>query len=135
MDPPFNEHSALRVISHGEDGSDGLDSRLSYDFYVNMDNFYLKHDLKRSTVEPDLTRTQFANALVLIGVAMIQHERQYNKGRQNEDALSNSDNESTIEDEIEKTSQAIAYVILPLIEVLSDLTNEDIEFAIEEPES
>jgi DNA polymerase III sliding clamp (beta) subunit (PCNA family) len=66
---------------------------------------------------------------------MIQHERQYNKGRQNEDALSNSDNESTIEDEIEKTSQAIAYVILPLIEVLSDLTNEDIEFAIEEPES
>lgn len=137
MEPPFNEYSALRVISHGGDNPNG-NSPLSYDFYINMDNFYLKHDIKKSTVEPDLTRTQFANALVLIGVAMIQHDLEKNKGKNanvDADLDSEDNNRETIEDRIESTSEAIAYVVLPIIDILSDLTDEDIVFDVENDEA
>jgi hypothetical protein len=48
-EPPFDQYTALRIIHAGtsdEDDENGSNQNV-YDFYVNMDNTFLKHELKR----------------------------------------------------------------------------------------
>lgn len=127
MDPPFDQYSALRIIPNGGGGSTDTEDTLSYDFYVNLDNLYLKHDLKSNTSEPDLTRTRFANGLVLMGLAMLNYDRDEKISKKEpKDETEVEISEDSIEDRIEDTSRAIASVLLPMIEGLSKLTDQDI---------
>ena len=116
MDPPFNEYSALR-IKHAEryeaDEATGQVAKDIYDFFVNIDNLYLKHEQKEGRDEADVLLAKFVYALVLLALSVINYDNQ-NNGNKN-------DEESFIEDKIEQFSVAISPVLIPIINELGGL--------------
>ena len=62
----FTEDSAM-VIKEAPDGE-----RVVYDYYVNVDNRYLKIVQKESEADAPLLERQFTFALLLVSLAIIQ---------------------------------------------------------------
>ena len=108
----FNENSALKVIQETDN---------SYTFYLNIDNIYLLHEMKNSK-EPVLVKAQFEYGNVLIGLAILQEY----KGRHD----NNSDeSDHSVEEKIRAFSKAVAPFMVPMIQSLGGLTEEDVSNA------
>ncbi len=121
MSPPFDENSAMRIIHaesiEEEDSPDHLHKDV-YDFYINIDNIYLKTEQKTNNEDPDLISAKFIYALVLLGLSILNNKIHIkNDDDENED--------ETTEDNIEEFSIAVAPVILPIINELGGLESED----------
>ncbi len=106
----FTERTALTVKFSGE--SEGKSD--VYDFFVNMDNVYLKHELKYTRLEPELVQQQFKIGVVLLGLALIH-------SRKNNDRGNASETEPAIEVQVENITRAVAPILLPLIHTVSTL--------------
>lgn len=121
-DPPFDKYTALRIKNAGvlEDSGNGTNEAEVYDFYVNMDNLYLKNELKSGGKDIQVIKARFQYGLVLLGLALLQQEAQTKKARtDNEDAEQNEESEEdNIEKKVEAFSKAVAPVLLPMIESL-----------------
>jgi len=125
MTPPFDEHSALRVINAGssdEEGENGNGKDI-YDFYLNMDNIYLKTELKASKLDPEVTEARFVYGMVLLGLGLLHEEAQDKQPRPNSEGygLDKSTGQVNIEDKVEGFTKAVAPVLLPMIDYLGDL--------------
>ncbi len=104
----FNRDTALKVR--------GTEDNV-YDFYINMDNVYLKWELKEWLAqqrEPETLHSRFKFALVLIGMAILK------------DAVKDQDsyfNDSNLDPEefVAEFTAMIAPVILPMIHTLGEL--------------
>lgn len=114
QNPPFDKFTALRVTSAGEEGG-----QLIYDFSVNMDNIYLKNELKASKSEAKVLQARFEYSLVLLGLAML-HDN--NESAATTDAAEDSEN---IEIKIDQICKAIAPILLPMIDTLGDLDENE----------
>jgi hypothetical protein len=127
--PPFDKYTALRIINAGDGGDDddASDSPAVYDFYINMDNLYLKAELKSTRTEPDLVRAQFKYGMVLMGLAMLQQdiEDQRRQPDNEEEAEVENGNVATIEKKVEEFCRAVAPVVIPMINSLGSLSVED----------
>lgn len=115
---PFDEYSALRVKLGDlaeELSSDGKPKE-EYDFFINVDNIYLKTEQKNSKENADLLKAKFIYGHVLLGLAILNHELQFNE-------YENDENENGISllDRIEFFSKAISSVIIPIINELGEL--------------
>lgn len=74
----FDKHGALRVKHAGSvDGSKNKSE--AYDFYVNVDNHYLKSEQKTSTGIAEILKARFVYAQVLVGLALLQDDKQLAK--------------------------------------------------------
>lgn len=114
--PPFDKFTALRITNSGETTAAG---ESIYDFKVNMDNVYLKTEMKAGASDPGATRARFKFALVLMGLALLQDNvRQESAREQMEDCDAN------IEDKVADFTRAAAAVLLPMIQVLGALSLE-----------
>jgi hypothetical protein len=116
----FNELTALRILSAGDD--DGGQAEI-YDFYVNVDNKFLRIIEKETKDEPKLIKAKFIYGLVLVGLALLQDHR-------TAPAIKDEDSESkdanNVEKLVETTTRAIAPVLLPMLESIGALDiNED----------
>ncbi len=124
MSPPFDRYSALRVIQapRPEEPPEGK-RQSAYDFYVNVDNVFLRTEVKRASQDPEIAEARFIYGLVLLGLAMLREDAQVDKRRRvHEDPSVVEEGERTsIEDKIEDFSRAAASVILPMIEHLGGL--------------
>ncbi len=102
----FDKLSALSVLNTGEDG---------YDYFINMDNLYLKTELKalKTNDEPKLLQTKFKTSMVLLGMMIL-------RGSLNGKA-SQFGTEMTPAEAVAKFTSLVAPVILPMIETLGDL--------------
>ncbi|HUW65268.1 MAG TPA: hypothetical protein VMW83_11375 [Spirochaetia bacterium] len=116
MSPPFDKFSALRVRNDGEDG----DSNQAYRFYINMDNIYLKTEMK-SAQNDRVLEARFEHALVLIGLSLLHYDLNVQEDKSKSEDTSEHSQGENIEDRIESFSKAIAPVILPLIASLGAL--------------
>ncbi len=131
--PPFDKHAALRIKNAGstedgdnetaEENADGQNGNLVYDFFVNMDNVHLKTELKSRFLDAEITRSQFKYALVLIGLALLQEEQAKKKSGSDEEE--DDKNEVNIEDRVEQFSEAVAPILLPMINSLGELEIEE----------
>lgn len=127
--PPFDKHTAMRIRDAGnsEEGEDDSTSSIVYDFYINMDNVYLKSELKSAKTEPDLVRAQFKYGMVLLGLAMLQQDIEDH--RQSDDSTNEPDgdngNGASLEKNVEAFSRAVAPVVIPMINSLGSLSIED----------
>lgn len=126
----FDKFTGLRIKNAGnyeENGSDG-EGKPVYDFYVNMDNLYLRTELKPANRNPEITRARFMYGMVLLGLALLQHEEVERKTRQAKQRDSEQEEEPqpevNIEQRVEEVTRAIAPVMLPMIETLGDLDEE-----------
>ncbi|MBF4475931.1 hypothetical protein [Methanobacterium formicicum] len=98
----FNKESGLSVLDNGEGG---------YDFFINMDNLYLLAELKNKP-EPDILKSQYKFGMVLIGLGLLNSFEK------------EEDKDIDIDKQIRKVSQAIAPMLLPMINNLGKLQAE-----------
>jgi len=115
----FTENDALWIVrTRGEDDRDLID------FYVNVDNKYLKTVQKNAGKkgDPGLLERQFMYANVLIGMAMLNAESaEPNRVGDDIDGA-----EESMEERINRVTNALAPIILPMVDVLATLSVEDV---------
>lgn len=124
----FNKFSALEIIQEEAALDESGEFKAPvYSFWVNMDNFYLKTEIKPSKADPEILKARYIYGLVLIGLALIQEDMRKEKTKsRDEETESDENNEITLEQQVFQTSSAIASVLLPLIESLGGLSEEKI---------
>ena len=119
----FEGNTASHVISDPIE-IDGK-QHLEHIFYINIDNTSLLTEMKYSKQDARLLVAKFKYGNVLLGLAMLHEEEQGNKGKGNETA--ENENEISIQDNIRRTTTAVAPVLLPMIDQLSGLREDDME--------
>ena len=122
-EPPFNKYTALRVIHAGK--SESGDKKDIYDFYINMDNAYLKADLKSTSIDIQLVEARFIYGMALLGLAIL-HDTEKTPEKQN-NISDDEQNGKNVEYVVESVTQAIAPILLPMIDGLGTLETTDVE--------
>lgn len=134
--PPFDKYTALRigisdVPSNGEAEAGNGESHDVYDFKINMDNLFLRAELKVGGNEVEMIRARWKYGLVLIGLALLQDENQNKKDRaESEDTSPDDGSSESIESRVERFTQAIAPVLLPMINSLGALEVDEATEAV-----
>ena len=119
----FDEYSALKAVHDpGEDESSNSDG---YSYYINMDNIYLQSELKASKGNPELIRARWEFGMMLIALALLRPGVTVEDTRAPESEYAESES-ATPQDEVYRVTAAIAPVLLPLIEHLGALSDEDL---------
>ena len=123
----FTKTTALKVKHAPTVESESTDTpTTTYDFFVNVDNQSLRTEQKRSKISPDLVRWRFTYSLVLIGIALLQHDRSKRTGSdQNEEESASADQAPSVEKQIEYVTSAVAPVLLPMLDLLSEQEEEE----------
>ena len=106
----FDKSSALKAVydpPNDEEGTGG-----SHTYYINMDNVYLKAELRTTKESPAIVKARWQYGLVLVAMALLREQT--------------TSDEGTVEDEVYGATKAIAPVLLPLIQHLGGLSDEDI---------
>ena len=126
QDPPFDKHTALRIrASFAPDGESSQPDDI-YDFFVNMDNIYLKTELKIVGVEEvEMTRARFKYGMVLVGLALLYQHTQDRKQKKDEDEeIDEGKIEKDLPERVEYVTKALAPMLLPFVTSLADLSIE-----------
>jgi len=106
----FDQYTALLVKDSG--GVEG------YDFYINMDNSFLLTEIKANpNYEPKITSEKYQVGLILIGMALL-FDQDKEKGKYH------SENEPTIEEQIEQVTRLLSRILIPMITHLGELEIE-----------
>lgn len=129
QNPPFDKYTALRIgisdSSNGEAVDDNGESHDVYDFKINMDNLFLKSELKVGGDEVEMIRARWKYGLVLMGLALLHDDVQNKNGRaQSDETAHDEDNGESIELRVDKFTRAIGPVLLPMINSLGALELE-----------
>ncbi|MGH8524048.1 MAG: hypothetical protein ACREXY_07475, partial [Gammaproteobacteria bacterium] len=128
--PPFDKYTSLRIKDAGEETNGGGDAKTVYDFYVNVDNLYLKSEMKPSAANAELLRNRFVYGNVLLGLALL-HQAELDKKSRSDPRAETKDEEEeaaaeqNIEDRVAQFTVAVAPVLLPLIESLGGFDLEE----------
>lgn len=123
QDPPFDKYAAMRVIT--DENPKGQDV---HEFYVNMDNIYLKTELKSASQEPELTKARWRFSLVLLGLAVLNQYAQTSKAKSRNGssrALEAAEDNNSVEARIEDLGKAVGPFLLPIIHSLGTLDVEN----------
>ena len=123
QDPPFNKYAAMRLVT--DENPEGQDV---HEFYVNMDNIYLKTELKSTIQEPELTRARWRYGLVLLGLAILRQHAQISdatsiNGASKAGERTEEDN-GNVDIKIKELGEAVAPFLLPIINSLGALDME-----------
>jgi hypothetical protein len=123
----FTKTTALRVKDAGTSESEiGDPSTTTYDFYVNVDNQFLKAEQKRSRTAPQVLEARFMYALVLVGLALIQGGRTKSAVSSDEEVDEFDERrEPEIEKQIDKVTSALAPILLPMMDLLPELPDAE----------
>lgn len=114
----FDDLTACKVI---EDATDDEDEQGVYTFYVNVDNRFLRTDMKESRDDPSTKEAKFVFGNVLLGLGLIHDRRNMNGSKGN----NGSDPEVTIDQLIGRVTRATAPFLVPMIDSLGALSPED----------
>ncbi len=121
----FDRNSALRAIyepSEDEDSPNGY-----HTFYINMDNIYLNTELKATRENPDIVKARWKYGMVLIGMALLRDDKAQVGPGSNGQATERDGREAPEPEEVVyMATAAIAPVLLPLVEHLGSLSDEDL---------
>jgi len=126
--PAFDKYTALR-IKHAATEGEGDDATDVYDFFVNIDNVFLKTEMKTGGGDDRVTEGRFIYGLVLIGLALLQQRaidaRQQAKrreaGEEVVEPIEASSSGNGVEDSVEGITRSVAPVLLPMIDSLGQL--------------
>jgi hypothetical protein len=129
MHPPFDKYSALRIIhagSSGESSGNGNGKEI-YDFFINVDNIYLKTELKANSLNPEVAEARFVYGMVLLGLGLLHEEEQTNRVviDNPENSRNQIQGQINIEEKVELFTKAVAPVLLPMIDYLGGLDLEE----------
>ncbi len=122
----FNQFSALEIIQEEAAEVEGNGSPAVYSFWINMDNIYLKTEMKSSKIAPELLKARFKFAMALIGMALIRGDAMSDKLKTDDESGGQNANDGTLnlDERVFQISAAVAPIILPMIESLGALNEE-----------
>ena len=109
----FDKNSALRVINEGDS-----DDESEYTYYINMDNIYLQTELKATSENPEIVKAKWQYSLMIVGMALLQGHAG--------DKEAEDESDVSPEERVLNTTAIIAPVLLPIIESLGGLSQEDL---------
>ena len=118
----FDKNTALKAVY---DPVDGEQSGASHTYYINMDNVYLKTELKATNENPNIVKSKWQFGMVLIGMALLRDSLEVLQTNGGDQAARNDD-DVTPEERANVATAAIAPVLLPLIEHLGNLSDEEV---------
>jgi hypothetical protein len=116
----FTADDALWVVP-----GDGEDDQQVYDFFINVDNKYLRTVQKESPRgEPALMEARFVYGNILLGLALLNdHPARSDDGEKSSEGQSD---ENGIVPLVGRVTRLVAPVLLPMIDALAELTPEQI---------
>jgi hypothetical protein len=126
--PPFDKYTALRIgVSDvvGSGNGETSEARDVYDFKINMDNLFLKSELKVAGDEVDMIRARWKYGLVLMGIALLHDDLQAKKRKNEKELADEEESGENIEKRVDAFTRAIAPVLLPMISSLGALELEN----------
>lgn len=119
----FDEKTACKVLEDAVGDED--DERSAYTFYVNVDNIFLRTDMKGAANDVALMKAKFVYGNVLVGLALVHdHRNRQNGGGQ--DRSDESAVEETIEAIVERTTRAMGPFLVPMIDYLGALSADEV---------
>lgn len=128
----FDKLTALKIKDAGDGEHEGSDDEnvTRYDFFINVDNLYLKTEMKAARADIPLLKAQFTYGMVLVGLGMLQQEMT-DQSKQRDANADDDDNGAygNIEKRVEQVTRALAPIILPMIESLGALDVATVEEA------
>ncbi len=110
-----------------EEPSEDDPETMVYTFYMNEDNVALQTELKGTKRSPALLKKQFEIGAVLVGLALIHDHEHVGSGTEADD--DNGDTEAALPKQVRLTTRALAPVLLPMIQALGELSDDDADFA------
>lgn len=113
----FTRETALKIMTSVEPTNS---KRSGYDFYVNVENIYLRDEQKKSKISSEILETKFTYALVIFTMALLRDSAEL----VNDD--SESQNEQDIESIVEGFTKSLARVLLPFLNSLAELSEDEI---------
>ncbi|MEJ7757960.1 MAG: hypothetical protein WKF55_00075 [Gemmatimonadaceae bacterium] len=116
----FDEKDGCHVVE--EATTDGKDH--AFTFYVNVDNIFLRNDMKGKPDTVRLAEAKFTYGNVLIGLALIHDSR--TKAKSPATVNGRSDDAPSIVDEVRSVTRALGPFIVPMIDNLGALTDEQV---------
>lgn len=96
---------------------------IDHTFYINVDNSSLRTEMKYSKQDARLLEAKFKYSNVLLGLALL-HDDEKTSSDQQRDA---DDERENVQDRIRRVSSALAPVLIPMIDQLAGLTEEQLE--------
>ncbi|MHC5056187.1 MAG: hypothetical protein ACYTKD_15920 [Planctomycetota bacterium] len=114
--PPFDKHTALRVI-HRQSDEEGD----RYDFYVNMDNIFLNTELKGTKQDRGVVQSQFIHGMVLVGLGLLHDDSRRRKEGNGNGGNGDDGEEANVEKMVDRVSSAVAPLLVPMIQSLGEL--------------
>lgn len=128
--PKFDQYSALQIIQEeaADENATSENDAAIYSFWVNVDNIHFKRECKYSKEDPKILKARWKYGLALIGMALIQADTKAQKPQGDNGSASQCDEEEapTLEQRVFETSAAVAPVLLPIVETLGSLTEEQV---------
>lgn len=128
--PKFDQFSALQIVQEQAANENELadDSQAIYSFWVNIDNVHFRRECKLSKEDPKILKARWKYGLALLGMALIQADSRSEKALSGGDATDDSDIDeaTTIEQKVFDITSAVAPVLLPIVETLGSLTEEQV---------
>ena len=119
----FDKLSSLRIVHYP---SDSASDSGTYDYFINMDNIHLKAELKATKEDPEILKARWTYGVVIIGMSLLKDLTTSQQANIN-GRLTEGDDEISPTEFVGKTVSAIAPVLLPLIEHLGALSDEDVK--------
>ncbi len=110
----FDKFSAVKLRTDSTVDDENEDVQ-EYIFFINMDNIYLKSEMKTSSYDAYFVKARFKYGMVLIALAIIYDTK---KKREPENEEEPEEKEENIEDRVKRFCDAIAPVLVPMIEYL-----------------
>jgi hypothetical protein len=131
----FDRFTALKIKDAGDGEQDGSDEQdvTRYDFFINVDNLYLKTEMKSAKADVPLQKARFMYGMVLVGLGMLQQDIADQSGK-NDEAEEN-DGRGNIEERVERVTKALAPIMLPMIDSLGALDVAEVESSSSSGES
>lgn len=125
----FDRFTALRIKDAGDidQNGSGQDSVTRYDFYINVDNLYLKTEMKAAKSDVPLLRARFTYGMVLVGLGLLQEDMMAgteNDGEDDSDGAAEGESHG-IEERVEQVTRALAPILLPMIDSLGAIDAEE----------
>jgi hypothetical protein len=129
--PEFDQHTALVIKDSGQgaDATSEEPAKVVYDFFINADNVhlqrYLKYELSSENGDK-VARTRFELGLILSALALILQDRSCHRETSEQREGEESPPMQPIEDRVANVTKALAPFLLPMIDALGALNDEQV---------
>lgn len=123
----FDKFTALKIKDAGGD-QDAPDEKnvTQYDFFINVDNLYLKTEMKSPKADVQLMKGRFTYGMVLVGLGLLQQDME-SQAKKKVESEKDTDGAEDVEEQIERVTKALAPIMLPMIESLGALDVDEME--------